>query len=48
MLENDPYRRPTTTEILVSPWIKRYHRYKELSINIIKSSNTLMDQKGIN
>lgn len=49
MLENDPYRRPTTTEILISPWFRKYNRYKELSINIIKSSNNLMDhQKGIN
>lgn len=48
MLEKEPYRRPTTSEIQMSPWIKRYHRYKELSINIIKSSNNLQDQKGLN
>ncbi|CAD8087441.1 unnamed protein product [Paramecium primaurelia] len=48
MLENDPNRRPTTAEILISPWVRRFHRYKELSINIIKSSNNLQDQKGIN
>lgn len=41
MLENDPNRRPTTAEILISPWVRRFHRYKDLSINIIKSSNNL-------